>query len=125
VWSKLDAGPQTNQKQDNGDITPWLLWFLSCLDRAFIGAQTTLASVLVKAKFWDAHSNANFNERQRDMINRLFNDLEGKLNTSKWAKIEKCSADTALRDITDLTEHAILKKEASGDRSTSYVLRNP
>lgn len=114
---------ETTQKQDNGDVTPWLLWFLECLDRAIAGAETTLATVLKKAKFWEAHSDAKFNERQRDMINRLFNGLEGRLNTSKWAKIEKCSSDTALRDITDLLERGILKKETGGGRSTSYVLR--
>ena len=113
---------ESTQSQVNGDVTPWLLWFLACLDRAIVGAETTLAAVLQKAKFWEVHSNANFNDRQRDMINRLFNRFEGKLNTSKWAKIEKCSADTALRDITNLVERGILKKEASGGRSTSYVL---
>lgn len=115
---------EATQKQESGDVTPWLLWFLNCLDRAIVGAETTLATVLQKAKFWEAHSTANFNERQRDMINRLFNRFEGKLNTSKWAKIEKCSADTALRDITNLVERGVLKKEAGGGRSTSYVLRD-
>ncbi len=115
---------EATQKQESGDVTPWLLWFLNCLDRAIIGAEITLATVLQKAKFWEAHSTANFNERQRDMINRLFNRFEGKLNTSKWAKIEKCSADTALRDITNLVERGVLKKEAGGGRSTSYVLHD-
>jgi Fic family protein len=115
---------EATQKQESGDVTPWLLWFLNCLDRAIIGAEITLATVLRKAKFWEAHSTANFNERQRDMINRLFNRFEGKLNTSKWAKIEKCSADTALRDITNLVERGVLKKEAGGGRSTSYVLHD-
>jgi Fic family protein len=115
---------EATQKQESGDVTPWLLWFLNCLDRAIIGSETTLATVLQKAKFWEAHSTANFNERQRDMINRLFNRFEGTLNTSKWAKIEKCSADTALRDITNLVERGVLKKAAGGGRSTSYVLRD-
>lgn len=115
---------EATQKQESGDVTPWLLWFLNCLDRAIVGAEITLATVLQKAKFWEAHSTANFNERQRDMINRLFNRFEGKLNTSKWAKIEKCSTDTALRDITNLVERGVLKKEAGGGRSTSYVLRD-
>jgi Fic family protein len=115
---------EATQKQESGDVTPWLLWFLNCLDRAIIGSETTLATVLQKAKFWEAHSTANFNERQRDMINRLFNRFEGTLNTSKWAKIEKCSADTALRDITNLVELGVLKKAAGGGRSTSYVLRD-
>jgi Fic family protein len=115
---------EATQKQDSGDVTPWLLWFLNCLDRAVIGAETTLAAILKKARFWEAHSAVKFNERQRDMINRLHNNFEGKLNTSKWAKIEKCSTDTALRDITELVEQRILEKEAAGGRSTSYVLKD-
>lgn len=111
---------EVTQKQDDGNVTPWLLWFLGCLDRAFDGAESTLATVLKKARFWETHSVADFNERQRDMINRLFDGFFGKLNTSKWAKIEKCSADTALRDITDLVDRGILQKEAGGGRSTSY-----
>lgn len=113
---------EATQKQDNGNITPWLTWFLDCLDRAFEGAEVTLASVLKKAKFWEMHPAADLNERQRDMINLLFDGFFGKLNTSKWAKIEKCSADTALRDITDLVERGVLKKEAGGGRSTNYSL---
>jgi Fic family protein len=115
---------EATQKQDSGDVTPWLRWFLDCLDRAIVGAETTLATVLKKAKFWEAHSVANFNERQHDMINRLLNGFEGKLNTSKWAKIQKCSTDTALRDITELIEQGILQKEAAGGRSTSYALKD-
>lgn len=111
---------EATQKQDDGNVTPWLQWFLGCLDRAFDGAESTLATVLKKARFWETHSAADFNERQRDMINRLFDGFYGKLNTSKWAKIEKCSADTALRDITALVERDILKKEAGGGRSTNY-----
>lgn len=113
---------EATQKQDSGDVTPWLHWFLGCLDRAFEGAEETLATVLKKAKFWETHQAADFNERQRDMINRLFDGFFGKLNTSKWAKIEKCSADTALRDITDLVQRGILTKDAGGGRSTSYSL---
>jgi Fic family protein len=115
---------EATQKQESGDITPWLLWFLNCLDRAIAGAEITLAAVLKKAKFWEVNPAGNFNERQRDMINRLLNGFEGKLNTSKWAKIQKCSTDTALRDITELVEQGILKKEAAGGRSTSYVLKD-
>ncbi len=110
------------QKQDEGNVTQWIEWFLGCLDRAFDGAESTLATVLKKARFWETYSAADFNERQRDMINRLFDGFFGKLNTSKWAKIEKCSPDTALRDITDLVERAILNKEAGGGRSTNYSL---
>jgi Fic family protein len=68
-------------------VTPWLTWFLDCLDRAFDGAETTLGSVLKKARFWETHTSASFNERQRTMINRLFNGFVGKLTSSKWAKI--------------------------------------
>jgi Fic family protein len=113
---------EATQKQDDGDVMPWVHWFLGCLDRAFEGAEETLATVLKKAKFWETHQAAVFNERQRDMINRLFDGFFGKLNTSKWAKIEKCSTDTALRDITDLVERGILTKDAGGGRSTSYSL---
>jgi Fic family protein len=115
---------EATQKQDSGDVTPWLFWFFNCLDRAIVDAETTLAGILKKARFWEAHSAAIFNERQRDMINRLLNDFEGKLNTSKWAKSEKCSTDTALRDITELVKQGILKREAAGGRSTSYVLKD-
>ncbi len=104
------------------DVTRWLDWYLGCLDRAFDGAETILASVLKKARFWRKHASAEFNERQRKMLNRLFDGFEGKLTSSKWATITKCSADTALRDIADLVERGILEKNASGGRSTSYSL---
>lgn len=115
---------ETTQKRTDGDITLWLTWFLDCLDRAIDGAESTLATVLKKAKFWDVHASTDFNARQRDMINRLFDGFFGKLNTSKWAKIEKCSPDTALRDIADLVDRGILKKDTGGGRSTSYSLRD-
>ena len=106
------------------DITRWLEWFLACLGRAFDRAETVLATVLGKARFWDRFSGIVFNERQRDMMNRLLNGFEGKLTSSKWAKLEKCSQDTALRDIEDLVKKEILKKDAAGGRSTSYSLTN-
>jgi Fic family protein len=115
---------EATQKQDSGDVTPWLLWFINCLDRAVVDAETTLAAILKKVRFWETHSAVKFNERQRDMINQLLNNFEGKLSTSKWAKIEKCSTDTALRDIAELVEQGILEKEAAGGRSTSYVLKD-
>jgi Fic family protein len=116
----------TLEKTQKGslDITEWLDWFLGCLDRAFDGAETILASVLQKARFWDARSGESFNERQRILINRLFDGFEGKLTSSKWAKIAKCSQDTALRDIDDLLRRNVLVKDAGGGRSTSYSL-NP
>jgi len=104
------------------DVTPWLTWFLDCLDRAFDGAEDTLASVLKKALFWETHASASFNDRQRAMINRLFNGFVGKLTSSKWAKMAKCSQDTALRDIDDLVKRGVLAKEPGGGRSTSYSL---
>ncbi len=104
------------------DITPWLEWFLTCLDRAFEGAQEILANVLHKAHFWEKHAGASFNDRQRDMLNRMMSRFEGKLTSSKWAKIQKCSQDTALRDIDDLVERGILRKDDAGGRSTSYSL---
>lgn len=112
---------EATQKRDL-DITPWLEWFLGCLDRAFDGAEKTLASVFQKAEFWKTHAAAPINGRQRDMLNRLLDRFEGKLTSSKWAKIEKCSPDTALRDITDLIERGILRQDAGGGRSTSYSL---
>jgi len=104
------------------DITAWLRWFLECLDRAFDGAERVLATVLTKAKFWRQHTSQQFNPRQRDILNRLLNGFTGKLTSSKWAKIEKCSPDTALRDINDLVSRNILTKDPGGGRSTSYSL---
>jgi len=104
------------------DITPWLEWFLGCLDRAINGAESILAGIFHKAHFWAAHTNKPFNERQRSIINRLFDGFEGKLTSSKWAKLAKCSQDTALRDIDDLVKCGVLVKEAGGGRSTSYAL---
>jgi Fic family protein len=112
---------EATQKADL-DITRWLGWFLACLSRAFDGAEVILAGVLKIARFWEKHAGAAFNERQRDMLNRLLGDFEGKLTSSKWAKIEKCSQDTALRDITDLVERGVLKRDEGGGRSTSYSL---
>ena len=112
---------EATQKGDL-DITPWLAWFLDCLLRAIEGAEGVLGNVLRKARFWEQHRNAGFNERQRDMLNRLLGGFEGKLTSSKWAKIEKCSPDTALRDITQLIELGALVKDEGGGRSTSYSL---
>lgn len=112
---------EATQKGDL-DVTPWFEWFLGCLDRAFDGAEKTLASVMTKARFWERHGGTTFNERQRGIINRLLNGFEGKLTTSKWAMLAKCSQDTALRDIDDLIKRGVLTKDASGGRSTSYSL---
>jgi Fic family protein len=112
---------ERTQKADL-DITEWLEWFLECLDRAIEGAEKILANVFLKADFWKKHEGENFNERQRDMLNRMLNGFEGNVTSSKWAKIEKCSQDTATRDITDLLERKILQKDEGGGRSTSYSL---
>ena len=84
--------------------------------------KTFSANVLKKARFFERHTRAALNERQRDMISRLLNGFEGKLTSSKWAAIEKCSQDTALRDIADLVGRGILRKDEGGGRSTSYSL---
>jgi Fic family protein len=110
-------------QQGELDITPWLEWFLSCLNRALDGAESILADVLRKAEFWRTHAGAAFNDRQRDILNRLLDGFEGKLTSSKYAIIEKTSPDTALRDINDLLERGILAKDEGGGRSTSYSLR--
>lgn len=104
------------------DITAWLEWFLDCLDRAFDRADAILASVLRKARFWKKHAGQAFNDRQRAMIDRLFNGFEGKLTSSKWAQLTKSSQDTALRDIDDLVAKGVLSKDTAGGRSTSYSL---
>lgn len=104
------------------DVTLWMEWFLACLGRAIDGAQTTLAGVLSKARFWQALRAVPLNERQRLMLNCLLDRFEGKLTTSKWAKIAKCSSDTALRDILDLVDRGILVRNPEGGRSTSYAL---
>jgi Fic family protein len=112
---------ESTQKGDL-DITPWLQWFLDCLDRAISGAEDILAAVNKKATFWKGHAGEAFHERQRDMLTRLLDGFEGKLTSSKWALIEKCSPDTALRDITDLIDRGVLRKDQAGGRSTSYSL---
>ena len=104
------------------DITPWLSWFIGCLDRAFDGAETIFASVMRKARFWEAVAGQPLNERQRKIINRLLDGFEGKLTNAKWAAITKASSDTALRDINDLVQRGILVKDLAGGRSTSYSL---
>jgi Fic family protein len=106
------------------DITDWLEWFLACLDRALITTEISLADVFRKAHFWELHPSGSINERQRVMINRLFDGFEGKLTSSKWAQISKCSQDTALRDILELVKKKILVKDKAGGRSTSYLLRD-
>jgi Fic family protein len=115
---------EATQKADL-DITPWLRWFFQCIDKAIDGAESILTSVMRKARFWERQKEHSFNERQSHIINRLLNHFEGKLTTSKWASITKCSADTALRDIDDLIKRGVLVKDPAGGRSTSYSLIEP
>src|SRR5260370_1232658 len=101
---------------------PGWKWFLGCLGRAIDGAQVTLSAVLAKARFWEAIAGVAMNGRQRLVLNRLLDGFEGKLTTSKYAKLAKCSQDTALRDILSLVYHGILVRNPGGGRSTSYDL---
>lgn len=109
-------------QKDDSDITDWILWFLKCLINAIEASEDTLSKILHKAEFWKLHSTTLLNIRQLKIINRLLDGFDGKLTSSKWAKINKCSQDTAIRDIKDLIEKKILKKDASGGRSTNYLL---
>lgn len=104
------------------DVTDWLLWFIGTLGRAIASAQTTVDAVLAKARFWQRWAGTPLNERQAKLLNRLLDGFDGKLTSSKWATIAKCSPDTALRDITQLIELGVLKKSAGGGRSTGYEL---
>jgi Fic family protein len=104
------------------DITPWMEWFLDCLGRAVDGAQTMLGGVLAKARFWERNQAVPLNPRQRLILNRLLDGFAGKITTSKYAELTKCSQDTAWRDILPLIDHGILVRNPSGGRSTSYSL---
>lgn len=104
------------------DITLWIEWYLNCLKRALGASEQLLDTVLVKARFWKSRGGESFNDRQRKVINRLLDGFEGKLTSSKWARLTKCSQDTALRDINDLLERSVLKRDEAGGRSTSYEL---
>lgn len=104
------------------DVTEWLLWFLDIVHRAVDQAQHTLDAVLTKARFWQRWSNMPLNARQVKLLNLLLGGFEGKLTSSKWAAIAKCSPDTALRDINDLVGRGVLRKTDAGGRSTGYAL---
>lgn len=107
-------------QKGNLNITNWLLWFIECLDRAILLSEENLSGVTQKTKFLESHQGVALNERQQRILNKLIDGFEGKLTSSRWAKIAKCSPDTALRDIQDLIEKKILEKEEGGGRSTSY-----
>ena len=129
--SQIRAGRKkyydTLEKTQKGslDITEWLLWYLRCLESALHSSEVVLLKVFDKHRFLAKLASESLNDRQRLLINRLLDDFEGNLTTSKWAKIAKCSQDTALRDIQDLVNRNILRKNPSGGRSTSYVLIKP
>jgi len=103
------------------DITDWLVWYLECLLRAIENTEDILASIFIKASFWQQYSNITLNDRQKKVINRLLESFEGKLTSSKWAKLCKCSQDSANRDIADLIEKKIFIKLGAG-RGTNYIL---
>jgi Fic family protein len=109
-------------QKDGLDITSWMKWFLECLGRAIVTALTTLDKIVAKAEFWESLADIPLNERQRKIINRLLDGFEGKLTTTKWAKINKCSQDTAYRDILELIDRGILSKNPEGSRNTNYSL---
>jgi Fic family protein len=109
-------------QHSKGDITEWLDWFLNCLKNAMLATENTTQKILRKAEFWKLHERTSINERQRLMLNKLFDGFEGKLQTSKWAKMTKTSTDTALRDIKDLIEKGILQQTNEGGRNANYEL---
>ena len=104
------------------DITDWIVWFLECLGRAISGSEEKLSAVLSKSRFWQAHQVVQLNARQRNMVNRLFDGFEGNLTTARWARMTRCSHDTALRDIADLIDKGILARNPGAGRRTSYRL---
>jgi Fic family protein len=109
-------------QHSSGDITEWLEWFLHCLKNAMLATENTTQKILRKAEFWKRHEHTSVNERQRLILNKLFDGFEGKLQSSKWAKITKTSTDTALRDIKDLVEKGVLRQTGEGGRNANYKL---
>jgi Fic family protein len=122
IERKAYYGTLERTQKGDLDITAWIAWFLQCLDRAFARAEMILASVLRKARFWEAHAADALNDRQRLVVNRLLNGFEGKLTSSNYATLAKCSQDTAARDIDDLSRKGVLARDPAGGRSTSYSL---
>lgn len=104
------------------NITAWLEWFLDCLEAALLSTEQSIEIVLQKAAFWDKYRLTAMNERQIKVLNLLWDGFDGKLTSSKWSKITKCSPDTALRDIQDLITKNVLRKTNEGGRSTNYEL---
>ena len=114
---------EKTQKGEDMDVTDWILWFLNCLINSLKSTDILLARIIRKAQFWTTHTNVIVNERQKKLLNKMLDGFDGKLTSSKWAKIAKCSKDSAIRDINDLIEKELLQKEAAGGRSTNYELR--
>lgn len=111
-----------NTQKGSLNITDWIIWFLNCLDRALEASMDHLQAVLQKARFWEKHAGTPLNERQQALLNKLLGGFDGKLTSSKWAKLAKTSQDTALRDIQDLVNKNMLVKDSAGGRSTGYQL---
>ncbi len=110
-------------QKGNLDITDWITWFLQCLKNALDNSTVLLERILFKAHFWIKHQTTTLNERQRKIVNRMLDGIEGKMTSSKWAKMAKCSKDSAVRDINELISLGILIKESAGGRSTNYELK--
>ena len=110
-------------QKGNLDVTEWIKWFLNCLIDALNSTEFILKQILFKADFWHKHATIIINERQKRLLNKVLDGFDGKLTSSKWAKIAKCSKDTAIRDINDLIEKGMLQKEEAGGRSTNYELK--
>jgi Fic family protein len=125
IQQKKKTYYNTLEKTQKGtpDITNWVEWFLLCLGRSLSAAETTVGKAVEKSRIWEHLRTRKINDRQHLMINKLLDGFEGKLNTSKWARITKCSPDTALRDIQNLIDQDILEKEPAGGRSTGYILK--
>ena len=124
IMQERDAYYETLERTQTAttDVTAWLDWFLECLNRAIASSENTISDVLSRARFWEHVSAYPINERQRKVLNMLLGEFQGNLTTTKWAKLTKCSHDTALRDITILMDHGILARRPEGGRSTNYVL---
>lgn len=123
TWRKFYYEELEAAQKGTMEISEWLKWFLNCLLSALYATDVLLENVLYKAKYWEKHHSCSLNVRQKKMLNKLLDGLDGKLSSSKWAKMTKCSADTALRDIQDLMYKKILVKENAGGRSTNYELK--
>jgi Fic family protein len=124
IRAQRNAYYETLEHSQKGtcDITAWQEWFLRCLLRAIEGSHDTLGTVLTKARFWERFAKEPLNERQIKVLNRVLDGFVGKLTSSKWAKLAKCSQDTAYRDILDLIARGALEKDPGGGRSTSYSI---